>query len=244
MILKDISFPDPQDNILFDEVLFVLAEKGQMGESLRFWEARSPFVVLGRICKEEEDLNIEEIKRAQIPVLRRSSGGGTVIQAPGCLNFSLVLAKADHPVLNDLRKSYQFILGKIREALKLGGVKADFYPISDLAVGTEKKKISGNAQRRGKHYILHHGTILYDFDISLTEKFLKMPKQIPEYRCNRPHQTFLTNIPLQPGQIKQSFRNIFKVRDAQDSLNSQEMECLEGLRIFIKNHGRDLRPAV
>jgi lipoate-protein ligase A len=229
MVLKDISFPDPQDNILFDEVLFVLAEKGRMGESLRFWEAQSPFVVLGRICKEEEDLNLEEVRRARIPVLRRSSGGGTVIQAPGCLNFSLVLAKASDPVLNDLHRSYQLILGKVREALKCAGIEADFYPISDLAVGPEKRKISGNAQRRGKHYILHHGTILYGFDISLAEKFLTIPKQVPEYRRSRPHRAFLANVPLQPEQIKQGFREVFEIQETQSSPSDQEMECLEDL---------------
>ena len=45
MILRDISFSKPIDNIIFDEVLFQLAEKEGYGESLRFWESPQDFIV-------------------------------------------------------------------------------------------------------------------------------------------------------------------------------------------------------
>ena len=91
MLLKDISFPTPEVNILFDEVLLFLAEKGQAGEVLRFWESPVPFIVLGRTGKEEDDIYLQKAKEHHIPVLRRASGGGTVLQGKGCLNYSLVL---------------------------------------------------------------------------------------------------------------------------------------------------------
>ena len=36
MIVKDLTLATPQDNILYDEVLFHLAEKEEAGEFLRF----------------------------------------------------------------------------------------------------------------------------------------------------------------------------------------------------------------
>ena len=51
MILKDITLSTPEENIVYDEVLLSLAEQGQEGESLRFWESSSLFVVLGRILE-------------------------------------------------------------------------------------------------------------------------------------------------------------------------------------------------
>src|SRR3989338_2273939 len=110
MVLKDISFPSPQENILFDEALLALAEQGKGGEVLRFWESLTTFIVLGRIGKVEEDIYIENVARDEVMVLRRSSGGGTVVQGKGCLNFSLILVKDRDPSLNDLRKSYRDIL--------------------------------------------------------------------------------------------------------------------------------------
>ena len=92
MQLRDISFPTPQENITFDDVLLNLAEKHEAGEYLRFWESPSVFVVLGRIGRAEIDVNATNTKTDGIPVLRRSSGGGTVVQGPGCLNYSLILS--------------------------------------------------------------------------------------------------------------------------------------------------------
>ena len=71
-----------------------------------------------------------------------------------------------------------------------------------MATGLGEKKFSGNAQRRGKHYILHHGTILYKFDLSLISRYLNMPQDIPEYRKGRPHTDFVTNIPIDPRIFK------------------------------------------
>ena len=55
-------------------------------------------------------------------------------------------------------------------------------------------KVSGNAQRRQKKYILHHGTLLYNADINLVSDLLQEPAEQPEYRGNRTHKNFITNL--------------------------------------------------
>jgi lipoate-protein ligase A len=209
MQLRDISFPTPQENIAFDEALWRLAEKHSRGEYLRFWESSKVFIVMGLTGRAPIDVNLIHTQEDNIPVLRRSSGGGTVLQGPGCLNYTLVLSKQKHPQLNDLHKSYEWISAKVIEALRQSGVDAYFRPASDLATGPCEKKFSGNAQRRGKRYILHHGTILYKFDLSLISRYLNMPKDIPEYRKHRPHTDFLTNVPIDPHVFKDHLAQIF-----------------------------------
>jgi len=226
MQLRDISFPTPAENIAFDEVLLCLAEKHEGGEFLRFWESPKIFIVLGRIGQEKEDVNSVSTQKDNIPVLRRSSGGGTVLQGPGCLNYTLVLSKQKYPVLNDLRKSYQWISAKIIEALRQAGVETYFRPTSDLAVGPSEKKFSGNAQRRGKHYILHHGTILYNFDLTLISRYLNMPAQTPEYRKYRSHTDFVANIPIDPGRFKNYLAQSF-CTSAPQLPSSQELSFLQ-----------------
>lgn len=226
MQLRDISFPTPQENIFFDEVLWRLAEKHEAGEYLRFWESDKIFVVLGRIGREEADVQTAHAQKDNIPVLRRSSGGGTVLQGPGCLNYTLVLSKQKHPELNDLRKSYQWISANVIEALGKAGVEAYFKPTSDLAIGSDEKKFSGNAQRRGKQYILHHGTILYKFDLSLISRYLSMPQDIPEYRKHRPHTDFVTNIPIDPQIFKDHLAQRFHASPLQ-SPAAQEFSLLK-----------------
>jgi lipoate---protein ligase len=225
MKLRDISFPTPQENIAFDDVLLNLAEKHEAGEYLRFWESSQIFIVLGRIGRAEIDVHTPHTQKDSVPVLRRSSGGGTVLQGPGCLNYTLVLSKQEHPQLNDLRKSYEWISAKIMEALRQSGCEAYFRPISDMATGPQEKKFSGNAQRRAKHYVLHHGTILYNFDLSLISRYLNMPQDIPEYRKHRPHTDFVTNIPLDPRVFKDHLAQNFHAAALQPP-SAQELSLL------------------
>lgn len=227
MLCLDISFPTPQEDILFDDALLFLAEQGMGGEILRFWEASRIFIVLGRVSKIEEDLKIQPILDDHIVVVRRSSGGGTVVQGPGCLNYTLVLSKEKNAILADLKKSYEFILSKVVEALKPCGVAAHFLPISDIALLSNHKKISGNAQKRGRHYILHHGTLLYDFDLSTIEKYLKMPSQIPDYRRARPHLEFVANVEAGKESIKDSIRKCFKIKEELKKPSQQQLDTLK-----------------
>jgi lipoate-protein ligase A len=110
---RDISFPTPRENIVFDEVLWSLAEKHGGGEYLRFWESSQIFIVLGLTGQGQKDVNLIRAGEDNIPVLRRSSGGGTVLQGPGCLNYTLVLERQKYPPINDLRQSYQWISAKV-----------------------------------------------------------------------------------------------------------------------------------
>ncbi|MGE0269214.1 MAG: biotin/lipoate A/B protein ligase family protein [Candidatus Omnitrophota bacterium] len=234
MILRDISFELPEENILFDEVLLQLAEEGRNSDVLRFWESKRCFIVLGRIGRVEEEINREQVKAGHIPVLRRSSGGGTVLQGPGCLNYSLILSKRDNQDVVDLKRSYQYILGKVVNAFKSEGFMAVYLPISDIASEQSLRKFSGNAQKRGRDFILHHGTVLYDFNLDLIERYLSMPKDMPEYRKNRGHLDFVQNIPLGPDRIKEALVREFKANHSQDNVDGQEDERMKQLLLINK----------
>ena len=227
MILKDISLKHPLENILYDEVLLELAEKGQSGEVLRFWESGELFIVLGRISKEEEDVNLEAARRDKVSILRRASGGGTVLQGKGCLNYSLVLSKDHDPAVADLRRSYAYILERVVLALKNIGVQAEFHPISDIALSQGQKKISGNAQKRAKKFILHHGTILYGFDLKNIGKYLKMPADTPDYRRGRAHKDFVANVACDGRDIKKAISDVFGAVGEEQFMDDHELECLQ-----------------
>ncbi|MBF0330554.1 MAG: lipoate--protein ligase family protein [Candidatus Omnitrophica bacterium] len=211
MRVEDLSFLDPRQNLDYDDQLLNLADRQGAGEVLRFWESPSVFVVLGRTCQEEADVDSGACAQDGIPVLRRSSGGGTVVQGPGCLNFSLILSKVRHQDLASIPRSYEFILLRVLNVLKGAGVSAGFRPICDLVLSSDEKKFSGNAQRRGRGYILHHGTILYNADLSLISRYLRMPSRMPEYRRTRPHADFITNVSLDVPAFKERMGKTFSV---------------------------------
>lgn len=116
--LLDLTLPSPAENLALDEALMDgLDEQG--GEPmLRFWESDSHFVVLGRSCRRSDDVHVDACQEDGVPVLRRASGGGTVLQGPGCLSYAFVLPIGLHPHLADIRSTNQFILERIADAQK------------------------------------------------------------------------------------------------------------------------------
>ena len=210
--LLELSLASPEENLALDEALLLDSEKALAAglnaaehEWLRVWESSSHFVVLGVSGKLEQEVHVDRCRQLRVPILRRSSGGGTVVQGPGCLNFSLVLSLAHRPVLRNLRASYRYILEQTASKLMPG---AQFRGTSDLAIAN--LKFSGNAQKRTRHALLHHGTILYNFDIGFVERLLKMPTKQPEYRNQRSHEMFCKNLPLELDELTESILTAWK----------------------------------
>jgi len=117
MILKSITLSSPQENLLYDDVLLNLAEQGASREVLRFWESEQHFIVLGRISQPEQDLKMSSVIKGKIPVLRRSSGGGTVLQGKGCLNYALFLQNDRGPETKNILSTTAFVLERHAHAL-------------------------------------------------------------------------------------------------------------------------------
>ncbi len=209
MRLIDESYWSPAENLALDEVLLDGAESGRTGETLRFWEGRIPFVVLGVSQVLRQEVIEKHCMEDHIRIARRSSAGGCVLQGPGCLNFSLVLAHAERPEIQTIRGSYCFILESICDALRKRGVLAHHKGISDIAVGG--KKVSGSAQKRRKRCILHHGTLLYRVDFDAMERYLREPEDRPQYRGVRTHRGFVREIPLTPAELREAVCEAFGV---------------------------------
>jgi len=229
MDLRVISLSTPEENILFDQVLLERAEQGLSGEVLRFWESEKTFIVLGKTSQAGKEIVADHVERDHVPVIRRTSAGGVVVQGKGCLNFTLILSKARNPELITITSSYTFILNKVVSALDSLGVKASFYPPCDLALTHNQRKFSGNAQRRGKKFILHHGTVLHHFDIRLAEKYLQLPEKMPVYREGRFHQDFMANIDQDPRDIIAAFAKVFRTSTMNHRVAAQELTYCQRL---------------
>jgi lipoate-protein ligase A len=199
MKLLDYTLPTPAENLALDEALLRAAEAGTEGAVFRFWESPAPAVVVGSGGSVPIDVNVPACEADGIPVLRRASGGGTVLIGPGCLCFSLVLNYDRAPGLNEIPASNRYILARVVSALA-PVVSARVEGTSDLAVGGVK--VSGNAQQRKRRFFLHHGTLLCGLDLTLIDKYLNPPERQPEYRRNRPHAEFVANLPITTEEAK------------------------------------------
>ncbi len=217
----------PEENIATDEYMLLKAERGQMGETLRFWETKDHFVVVGKTGKVREECHVLKCREDQVKIIRRISGGGTVLQGPGCLNYSLILSVDIGNGMSSVNSSYRFILGSIIDTFKKKGLDAGYVPVSDMAIGD--KKFSGNAQARKKKFFLHHGTFLYRFDLEKITEYIKYPPKEPEYRQGRGHSHFVTNISFSRTEIEDviisSFGNISR-EYSPDERDKRGIECL------------------
>lgn len=208
MQLLDLTLPTLAENLALDESLLLEAEAGNGGELLRIWEWPSLAVVVGAGGKLADDVDLSLCEKDRVPIMRRSSGGGTVLLGRGCLCFSLVLAYDRSPALREIPFSYVYILNTIADAVRdlLPGVK--LAGTSDLA--SEGRKFSGNSQQRKRDHLLHHGTLLYDFDLGIVGRYLTLPERQPEYRHQREHSAFLCNLPSRADELKRRLQTAWQ----------------------------------
>ena len=130
------------------------------GDVLLLWRNR-PAVVVGcyqNICRE---VHMRALLDRGIPVVRRMSGGGTVYHDLGNLNYTLISDQTG-PL------DYDRCLEPVIRALNALGVPAQKNRTCDIAV--DGKKISGSAQKIAGGRVLHHGTLLFDSDLSLLDE--------------------------------------------------------------------------
>jgi len=172
MRFLDLKVNDAYTNMATDEAL--TKSKGEGGpDTLRFYRWKPSAVTLGYFQSVEDEVDLDALNKYGIDLNRRISGGGAVLNsAEGEITYSIVMDEEDPRISNDPTESYRYLCHGIIEGLSNLGIEADFKPINDIIVGP--KKISGNAQIRRYGAVLHHGTILVDFDAKQMFSVLKV----------------------------------------------------------------------
>jgi lipoate---protein ligase len=201
----DRDFARPEENLACDEALLDICEEDIDGEVLRVWRPQNRFVVLGYTNSAQREVDLAACAAAGVSVCRRTTGGGTIVQMPGCLNYALALRQTTDQSLNGIDGTNRFILTRIADALsERVGKKVEVRGHTDLCVGD--RKIGGNAQRRHANALLFHGTLLLHAELQEIGQFLPFPSAQPGYRKDRPHQEFLANLGAAPLTVIAALR--------------------------------------
>ena len=210
MLLLDSHHNQPEKNLAIDEALLEQAEQAhEPREVLRLWEAPSPLVVVGRSSKVNLEVNLEICQKMQIPVLRRTSGGAAVVAGPGCLMYAVILSYELRPQLRSLDQAHRFVMDKKRDALASCAPDIRIQGICDLTY--QNRKFSGNSVRCRRSHLLYHGTVLYDFPLELIASCLRSPPRQPDYRQEREHDTFVTNLPVAGEEIRRAIGDAWEI---------------------------------
>lgn len=163
-------------------------------EGLLLFYVNAPSLVVGRSQNLYQEVRWVQADLAGLSMCRRISGGGTVYHDLGNLNFSYILPGQRMERLGH----FTFCLEGVEEYLLQLGLRVEMRPPSDLYVtsmqasgpeyvkslredGLESEKgpevlsegkFSGNAQASGQRAFLQHGTLLYDSDLAVLDRYL------------------------------------------------------------------------
>ena len=221
----DLTLDNPLANIAFDEALLDIAEAAdEQAEVLRFWEPTSPLVVLGRSSPWQTEVNHSFCSEQQIPIVRRCSGGQSIVTGPGCLMYAVLLDYRARPELRSLKQAHKYVMSQMQVAIETLGIEAEISGTSDLTVGGQK--VSGNALRCKRNWLVYHGTMICDLEIDLIANCLGDPIRQPEYRQERDHQTFLTQLDTSVGELKEAIATAWAA-DFEANPNAEALDSLK-----------------
>ena len=145
----------------------------------------SPAIVMGISGKAEALVHLDQLPKS-IPILRRFSGGGTVIVDENTVFVTFICNKAEHdfpaypePIL----RWAESVLAPATEGLALRE--------NDFVIG--EKKCGGNALYIKKDRWLVHTSFLWDYEPARMG-LLKHPIKTPAYRADRSHEEFVCRL--------------------------------------------------
>lgn len=182
--LIELSGTSIYEQLLLEEVLLRTDER-----SFCLINRGSPrTIVMGISGIPAELLHFERIEQYAIPVIKRFSGGGTVIVDEETLFISFLIAKKDLPVTPYPEPILRWSADLYQKAWNLPGFSLQE---NDYAIG--HLKCGGNAQYLRKDRWLHHTSFLWDYRAE-NMKCLLLPKKRPAYRKDRSHEEFLCRL--------------------------------------------------
>jgi len=134
----------------------------ESGEPVVFLSGWKPSCVnIGYSQEIQEEVDMEEVEKRDIVVVRRQGGGGTTyLTEYGEITWGIVAPEENFP--DDVNKIYQEVCGKIASGLEKIGIDAEHEPVNDIV--TDKGKISGATLKRENGVVYMGGTLLYETD--------------------------------------------------------------------------------
>ena len=154
---------DPAFNLAAEQYVFDNLPKDRMYFML--WQNDNA-IIIGKFQNTAAEINAPYVEQHGIKVIRRLSGGGAVYHDLGNLNFTFIADAGDIEKLN-----MRVFCEPIAKALASFGVNAEINGRNDITISG--KKFSGNSQYIKDGRVMHHGTIMFDSNLSVVGEALK-----------------------------------------------------------------------
>jgi len=186
-IFIDTGKKSPHFNMEFDRYFFENFGKTFSVPIFRLYEWEFPAITVGKFQKPEEFLNMDEVKKDSVSVIKRITGGGAILHDFE-VTFSFVTAVPEGlSVREGFRFFNRFLILAYRKMgldVNYSGKRIKKYTHTGLCFsGREEfdinfrgKKIGGTAQRRRGKVLFQHGVVPLKIDFSKIKKYFKKPE--------------------------------------------------------------------
>ena len=181
MKLLILKSTDPYLNLAIEEYLFKYTED----DIFMLWQ-NEPTVVIGKNQNAYVEINREYTEPNNIHIARRITGGGAVYHDLGNVNYTFISSRQKKEI------DFEYFTKPIITALHTLGVNAELSGRNDITV--DGKKISGNAQHSTDTRTLHHGTLLFDSDLSVLSSALNVDIEKMKSKAISSTRSRVTNI--------------------------------------------------
>lgn len=213
---------NPYFNIASEE--YLLTKKK---ESFIYLWINSPAVIVGTNQNTMQEVNLSYTEEKGIKTVRRLTGGGAVYHDLNNVCYTVIAP------YNGEENTYKRFTSPVIEYLNSLGVKAEFAGRNDILV--DGKKISGNAQTVKGGRIMHHGTLLFNTDMSVLEGALKPNKLKIESKGIKSVRARVTNIldvlpkKISVEEFKKGLADYFKKSCEEYSFTEEDLSNINKL---------------
>lgn len=176
---------DIRENLATEQYLM---NNKDFDEPLALFYIEKPSIIVGQNQNTMEELNDDYVRKNNITVTRRLSGGGAVYHDLGNMCFSFVV-NADDEKFGDFKKISQPIVDALH---KMGATGAEVTGRNDMTI--DGKKFSGSAMYTKNGKTFSHGTLSYDVDLDALTKGLNVSKDKIQSKGIKSIRSRVTNI--------------------------------------------------
>ena len=180
----DLMTTDPSYNLAMEQYVFDCLPRDRMYFML--WQNGNAIIV-GKYQNTISEINEEAVRERGIRVVRRLSGGGAVYHDMGNLNFTFI-TDADGSGTLDMKLFCEPVV----RTLAALGVKAEVNGRNDITI--DGKKFSGNSQYLRQGRVMHHGTLMFDSDLSVVGEALRVDPTKIQTKGIRSVRSRVTNV--------------------------------------------------
>jgi len=214
-----------------------------------------PFVCIGLHQIVDLAIELDYLKKMNIPFLRRSCGGGSVYLDQDQIFYQIICSEKEYSM--KLEEFYRFFLSPAVKTYQFFKIPARYNPINDVVANG--RKISGNgAVSFGDSRVLV-GNFIFNFPLKMMSKILKVPyekfrdkiaKSLEERMGS--FNLFLEEVPKKDEVIEkyiQLFEKEINIKLIESTLLKEEIEKIEEIenlytqknwKYYVEKEGNEL----